>query len=172
MWIVIFLYIVFVHSVHSNSFHGCVPNFGEGSRPFVNHLTKSVGVTFCWKMCHWYCKAVTQTSEHAEGGNLDLAREIHKISKFLSNHGTFQCWSSMSYISINFRPSVPTQLAVASSNQLKPVKSSLVHMTNRISMVCNSDLSGLKLSVNIANPCSKLLCTEMYQIFRKQTLYI
>ena len=40
---------------------------------------------------------------------------------------------------------------------------------------CKTDLSGLKLSVNIANPCSKLLCTEvreMYPIFRKQTLYV
>ena len=38
---------------------------------------------------------------------------------------------------------------------------------------CKTLLSGLKLSVNIANPCSKLLCTEMrevYQIFRNQTL--
>ena len=37
------------------------------------------------------------------------------------------------------------------------------------------DLSGLKLSVNIANPCSKLLCTEVrevYQIFRNQTLVL
>ena len=59
-----------------------------------------------------------------EGSNLDLAcetKEIHKISKFLSNHGTFQCQSSMSYVSIDFKPSVPTWLAVASSNQLKPV---------------------------------------------------
>ena len=35
-----------------------------------------------------------------------------------------------------------------------------------------SDLSGLKLSVNIANACSKLLYTEVrevYQIFRNQT---
>ena len=35
--------------------------------------------------------------------------------------------------------------------------------------------SAVKLSVNIANPCSKLLCTEVrevYQIFRKQTLYV
>ena len=35
--------------------------------------------------------------------------------------------------------------------------------------------STVKLSVNIANPCSKLLCTEVrevYQIFRKQTLYV
>ena len=38
------------------------------------------------------------------------------------------------YIRINFRPSVPTWLAVASSNQLKPVGSSLVHMTNRNSI--------------------------------------
>ena len=41
--------------------------------------------------------------------------------------------------------------------------------------LCNSDLSGLKLSVNIANPCSKLLCTEVsevYQIFRNKTLII
>ena len=40
--------------------------------------------------------------------------------------------------------------------------------------LCNSDLSGL-LSINIANPCSKLLCTEVrevYEIFRKQTLYV
>ena len=33
-------------------------------------------------------------------------------------------------------------------------------------------LSGLKLSVNIDNLYSKLLCTEVYQIFRKQTLYV
>ena len=26
---------------------------------------------------------------------------------------------------------------------------------------CNSDLSGLKLSVKDTNPCSKLLCTEV-----------
>ena len=41
--------------------------------------------------------------------------------------------------------------------------------------LCNSDLSGLKLSVNIANPCSKLLYTEVRQvcqIFRKQTLFV
>ena len=30
----------------------------------------------------------------------------------------------------------------------------------------------IQISVNIANPCSKLLCTEVYQIFRKQTLYV
>ena len=74
-----------------------------------------------------------------EGGNLDLAhktKEIHKISKFLSNHGTFQCQSLMSYISINFRPSLPTWLAVASSNQIKQVWSSLVCMTNRNSVAC------------------------------------
>ena len=38
-----------------------------------------------------------------------------------------------------------------------------------------TDLSGLKLSVSIANPCSKLLCTEVievYQIFRNQTLVL
>ena len=27
--------------------------------------------------------------------------------------------------------------------------------------LCKTDLSGLKLSVSIANPCSKLLCTEV-----------
>ena len=27
-------------------------------------------------------------------------------------------------------------------------------------------LSGLKLSVNIANPCSKLLCTEVREVFQ------
>ena len=27
--------------------------------------------------------------------------------------------------------------------------------------LCKTDLSGLKLSVNIANPCSKLICTEV-----------
>ena len=67
-------------------------------------------------------------------------------------------------------------------NQLKPVGTSLVHMTNRNSMaycitfyfglqqgrLCKTDLSGLKLSVNIANPCSKLLCTEVREAFRKQ----
>ena len=38
-----------------------------------------------------------------------------------------------------------------------------------------TDLSGLKLSVSIANPYSKLLCTEVgevYQIFRNQTLVL
>ena len=42
-------------------------------------------------------------------------------------------------------------------------------------VVCRTDLSGLKLSVNIANPYSKLLCTEvkgLYQISRKQALYV
>ena len=42
-------------------------------------------------------------------------------------------------------------------------------------ILCNSDLSGLKLSVNVANPCSKLLCTEVkevYQIVRNQTLVL
>ena len=55
--------------------------------------------------------------------------EFHKFSKFLSNHETFQCQSSMSFISINFRPSARTWLAVANSNQLKPAWSSLVCMT-------------------------------------------
>ena len=38
-----------------------------------------------------------------------------------------------------------------------------------------TDLSRLKLSVSTANPHSKLLCTEvkgLYQVFRKQTLYV
>ena len=41
--------------------------------------------------------------------------------------------------------------------------------------LCRTDLSGLKLSVSIANPCSKLLHTEvkgLYQAVRKQTLYV
>ena len=35
---------------------------------------------------------------------------------------------------------------------------------NNLERLCNSDLSGLKLSVNIANSSSKLLCTvrEVY----------
>ena len=36
--------------------------------------------------------------------------------------------------------------------------------------LCKTDLSGLKLSVNIANPCSKLL--KVRDTFRKQTLYV
>ena len=46
------------------------------------------------------------------------------------------------YISIDFKPSAPTWWAVLSSNQLKPVGSSLVHVTNRNSMACHitSDL--------------------------------
>ena len=54
----------------------------------------------------------------------------------------------------------------------------LCHSTSDLDFnkrLCNSDLSELKLSVNTANPCSKLLCTEVrevYQIFRKQTLYV
>ena len=35
-----------------------------------------------------------------------------------------------------------------------------------------TDLSGLKLSVSITSPCSKLLCTEVYQLFRNQTLVL
>ena len=61
-------------------------------------------------------------------------KEFYQISKFFSNHGTFQCQSLMSYISIDFRPSVPTWLAVASSNQFILVGTSLVHMKNRNSM--------------------------------------
>ena len=41
--------------------------------------------------------------------------------------------------------------------------------------LCNTDHSGLRHSVNITNPCSKLLYTEVrevYQIFRNQTLYV
>ena len=38
--------------------------------------------------------------------------------------------------------------------------------------LCKTDLIGLKLSVNIATPCSKLLCTEVREAFRKQTIYI
>ena len=38
--------------------------------------------------------------------------------------------------------------------------------------LCKTDLSGPKLSVNIANSCSKLLCTEVREAFMKQTLYI
>ena len=35
--------------------------------------------------------------------------------------------------------------------------------------LCKTDLSGLKLSVSIANPHSKLLCTEVREAFRNQT---
>ena len=38
---------------------------------------------------------------------------------------------------------------------------SLLHMTAAIFSMCETDLSGLKLSVSITNPCSKLLCTEV-----------
>ena len=31
--------------------------------------------------------------------------------------------------------------------------------------LCKTDVSGLKLSVNIANPCSKLLCTEVKEVY-------
>ena len=36
--------------------------------------------------------------------------------------------------------------------------------------LCKTDLSGLKLSVSIANPRSKLLHTEVRESFRNQTL--
>ena len=58
----------------------------------------------------WFSLIVVRHAD-MEGGNLDLAhetKEIHKISKFLSNHGTFQCQNLMHDISINFRPSVST----------------------------------------------------------------
>ena len=74
----------------------------------------------------------------------------------------------MHYISVYF----------SGCGQLMPVQTSLVHMTNRNSMachitsdlapkgrLCNSDLSRLNLSVNIANPCSKLLCTEVREVY-------
>ena len=53
----------------------------------------------------------------------------------------------------------------------------IVHLLKWTSALdfCKIDLSGLKLSVNIANLCSKLLCTEVkevYQIFRNQTLVL
>ena len=38
--------------------------------------------------------------------------------------------------------------------------------------LCKTDLSGLKLSINITNPCSKLLCIEVREVFKKQTLYV
>ena len=31
--------------------------------------------------------------------------------------------------------------------------------------LCKTDLRGLKLSVSIANPCSKLLCTEVKEVY-------
>ena len=52
------------------------------------------------------------------------------------------------------------------------------HITSALDFnkrLCKTDLSGLKLSVSIANPCSKLLGTEvkgLHQAFRKQTLYV
>ena len=36
--------------------------------------------------------------------------------------------------------------------------------------LCNSDLSGLKLSVKVTNPCSKFLRTEVRGTFKKQIL--
>ena len=74
------------------------------------------------------------------------------------------------YISVLFR----WKLAKTGQNQF------LVCMTKRNHMalshylrfglqqgrLCNSDLSGLKLSVNIANPCSKLLCTEVKEVHK------
>ena len=59
-----------------------------------------------------------------------------------SNNDTFNTRHATAYISINFRPSVPTELTVGSLNQHKPVWSSLVCMTNRNSMACcvTSDL--------------------------------
>ena len=38
--------------------------------------------------------------------------------------------------------------------------------------LCKTDLSGLKLSVSIANPCSKLLYVEVKEIFRNQTFCV
>ena len=31
--------------------------------------------------------------------------------------------------------------------------------------LCKTEMSGLKLSVNVANPCSKLLCTEVKEVY-------
>ena len=76
-----------------------------------------------------------------------------------------------------------------SSNQINPAKSSCsaydlkgnsiacqhFYFGLQQQRLCKTDLSGLKLSVNIANPHSKLLCTEvkgLYQTVRKQTLYV
>ena len=38
--------------------------------------------------------------------------------------------------------------------------------------LCNSDSSGLNLSVKVTNPCSKFLCTEVRGRFKKQTLCV
>ena len=38
--------------------------------------------------------------------------------------------------------------------------------------LCKTDLSGLKLSVSIANPCSKLRYTEVRESFRNQTVVL
>ena len=38
--------------------------------------------------------------------------------------------------------------------------------------LCKTDLSGLNLSVDMANSCSPSLCTVVRETFRKQTLYI
>ena len=37
--------------------------------------------------------------------------------------------------------------------------------------LCKTDLSGLKLSVSIPNPCSKLLCTEVREVTLLPVLY-
>ena len=119
--------------------------------------------------------------------------EFYQISKFLSNNGTFNTRRAAAHISVNLTMEFSnrhlahfTPAVQVGWNQFKPVGSSLVRMTNRNSMallhhfcfglqqgrLCNSNLSGLKLSVNIANPCSKLLCTEVREAFRRQTLFV
>ena len=61
----------------------------------------------------------------------DRKMKLGIIFSMLHNNGTFDTRCATAYISIDFRLSVPTWLAVTSSNQLKPVGSSLVCMTNR-----------------------------------------
>ena len=74
------------------------------------------------------------------------------------------------------------QLAQTSSNRFLPVvacdlkgNSVAYGATSALDFnkrCCVRHLSGLKLSFNIAHPRSKLLCTEVRETFRNQTLYV
>ena len=74
---------------------------------------------------------VTQTRKYGvKHKDTSVVAHLNLTGSF-SNNGTSNTRHAVSYVSIDFRQSVPTWLAVASSNQLKPVGSSLVPMTNR-----------------------------------------
>ena len=67
------------------------------------------------------------------------------------------------YISIDFRLSSPTWLAVASSNQLKPVWSSLVCMTKKVPLLTNCTLwQAMQICTRVQQLCIRLNSSKIH----------